>query len=100
VSDREYRLSDDGHVLALRESGCASCATLRALLAEREKEIQRLARAHIKSDDGWADADERVAALLEIIEQAPHSPTCQTGPNGFHVGTCDCWKSKARDGAA
>jgi hypothetical protein len=77
-----------------------------AKLKKAETEIQRLARAHIKSDDGWADAGERVEELEKIIDDAPHADVCHMSYardfGGDHrelkdhrCPGCDCWKDAA-----
>src|SRR5271169_6669730 len=107
MSEREYRLSDDGHVLALREPSCASCAALRALLAEREKEIEKAGDLALYLGKRMEHAEARVAALEKIIEDAPcstschmdnHSAACEWGDRKYNC-RCDCWKAALRDGA-
>src|SRR5271169_4398365 len=75
MSEREYRLSDDGHVLALREPSCASCAALRALLAEREKEIERLKGEHwaavMNEEAGEEIASELFALCCAVVDGKP-----------------------------
>src|SRR5271169_7110593 len=108
MSEREYRLSDDGHVLALREPSCASCAALRALLAEREKErdaavMNEEMGEEIASElfalccavvDGKPDASDARDRLLEHIN---HVRECRKGSCATELGRTERARADAAE---